>query len=102
MAANINLNIGLSPGLPGGRSSALNVTATGLLIAGPRLLGTIVSTVTGTLTVNDCQSAPGAANQVFSASVTAGVPVNFNLFPLFSGIYVSALPAGAALSVSFS
>lgn len=101
MAVTINRNIGVSAGQPGGTSSALNITATGLVIAGPRLLGTVVSTVTGTLTINDCQSGPDAANQLFSASVTAGVPVSFNLFPMFSGIYISAIPAGV-VALSFS
>jgi len=102
MAATINRNISMSAGLPGGCSSALNVTTTGLVLAGPRLLGTVVSSTSGTLTINDCQSGPGAGNQIFSASVTAGVPVNFNLFPMFSGIYLSAIPASSALSLSFS
>ena len=64
MAATINRNIAMSPGLPGGRSSALNVTTTGLLLAGPRLLGTVMSSVSG-LTVNDCTTGPSAANQIY-------------------------------------
>lgn len=102
MATNIQRNIQLSAGLPGGSSSALNITAAGLVVAGPRLLGTVVSSASGTLTINDCQAGPGAANQIFSAAVTAGVPVNFNLFPMFSGIYLSAIPASAVIALSFS
>ena len=102
MAATINRGITVPAGSPGGNSSALNITATGLVISGQHLLGSIISSTSGTLTVNDCASSPTTANQVSSVSVTAGVPVWFYMFPFFTGIYLSAIPASAVITLSFS
>jgi hypothetical protein len=54
MAANIVGPVqGISPGLPGGISAALNVTAAGVIKAAPGVLVQAVCVIAGTITLND-------------------------------------------------
>lgn len=98
----------IAPGLPGGISAALNVTAVGAIKAGPGVLVRIIPIVlgTGTLTLNDMLAAgtPSAANEIDSlpvASMTVGIPVWLE-WPCGTGIYVSAIPSGGQYNFSFS
>lgn len=103
MAATITVGKGqLALGLPGGSSSALNVTAAGVIKASPGILALVSCIAAGTITINDSASTGGdtTGNEIFTMAMTVGqvVPVNF---PCFNGITVSAVSAGQ-FALSFS
>ena len=97
-----------SPGLPGGSSALLNITAAQVVKAAPAILIRIIPVIvgTGTLTLNDCATtgAVATANQIAAipaASMTAGVPIVLE-WPCETGIVISTITAGGQFSVSFS
>lgn len=91
-----------APVAPGGNASALNLTAAQVVKLGAGTITSVIPLASGTLTLNDCAIVgdAAAANQIYSAAVTAGVPVPFYLFPFFTGLVVSATPA--QISIAFS
>lgn len=92
----------ISPGLPGGNSAALNVTAAIVLKAAPGFLGKVVCVTAGSLTLNDNSALTGnsAANEIWSGSMTAGQVLQLD-WPCGTGITVSAVTT-AVLSISYS
>ncbi len=101
--------LAVSPGLPGGILAALNVTAAGAIKASAGILvriSVLIAGTAGNLTVNDTATSGGVAtaNQVFNAlysALTPGTPVLLD-WPCATGIYVSAVPTGAQIAISFS
>lgn len=92
MAATINTGATTPPGLPGGNSTALAVTATGAIKSLPGLLYTIVNvgTASGSITLLDSTSSTGTTLYTNTA-VAAGASVFLYGFPFFNGLYVSAV-----------
>lgn len=78
------------------------MTAAAAIKVGQGLLGSIICLGAGTLTLNDCATtgAAAAANEIYSAAVTAGQVIPFYSFPFFTGLVVSALPS--QISIAFS
>lgn len=103
MAATIVLDIpGLSPGLPGGASSALNLTAAQVLKALPGICVKLICVVSGNLTLNDSATTGAAtlANEFYAATAAAvGTVVELN-FPCAAGITASAATGQWAISFS--
>jgi hypothetical protein len=106
MAATIATAAGVSPGLPGGQSSALNLTAAQVIKPAPGVLVTIVCVTpgTGSLTFNDVLTvgAAAAANEIITlAAPAAGAVIALN-WPCAVGIVASSVPTGGQYSVAFS
>lgn len=104
MAANINYPLReVSPGLPGGIGSALNITAAETIKASPGICNKLVCEVAGTITLNDAAStgASDAANEIYTGAMTAGQVLPLD-WPCFAGITVSAVTGGGQFSLSFS
>jgi hypothetical protein len=100
--------VNIPPGLPGGASTAEDITAAAVIKAAPGIIVRIVPIVlgTGTLTINDAITTGGAttANTVESipvASMTVGVPVTLEL-ACGTGIVISAFPTGGQYVVTFT
>lgn len=104
MAATIQTSVpGVAPGLPGGVSSAINITAAQVIKAKPGVLATLVCVVAGSITLNDSATTggAGATNEFYTnASMTAGQVVPLN-WPCFAGITASVVTTGT-FSISFS
>lgn len=100
--ATINTFVKVPPGLPGGVSSALDLTAAQAIKAAPGILARVVCVVAGSITVNDSATTGGATtgNQIFSGAMTAGQVLPLD-WPCFAGITVSAVSAGQ-FSLSFT
>jgi hypothetical protein len=101
--------LNVAVGLPGGVSSAINVTAAGVIKAAPGILASISVVAPGSagnLTLNDTTSVGGAAstNEILSipfGTLSAGKVLKF-LWPCASGICISAVPTGGQFSMAFS
>ena len=99
----------MPPGLLGGVSSALSVTAPAVIKAAPGICVSVVIVVVGsggTLTLNDCTATgvAAAANQFFNIAYTAlaaGMTLVMN-WPCLSGIVVSAVPTSAQIVIAYS
>ncbi|MGB6449122.1 MAG: hypothetical protein WBE92_00055 [Steroidobacteraceae bacterium] len=97
MAAVINTNVGAFPGLPGGTSSAVDLTAPQQIKATPGLLLRISCIVAGSLTLLDSTTSSGYA--IFeTTTMTAGQVVNMGGFPFFGGLYASGVSGSFALA----
>lgn len=98
-----------SPGLPGGVSASLNVTAAGVVKPTAGVLARILVNAPGSagnLTLNDVATtgAAAAANQILTiafGSLTVGQVISLE-WPCGTGIVVSSVPTGGAVSISFS
>lgn len=97
MAATINSNVGVSPGLPGGTSTALAITAAQQIKGAPGLLFTILCIAAGTLTLLDSTTNSGTELYV-TPSMTAGQTISLYGFPFANGLYVSAVTGTFNLS----
>lgn len=90
-------------------SSSNHVTAAAAIKATPGILCSVVVTTVGSagsLTFNDSSTTGGAAtaNQIFTiayGSLTVGQVITLN-WPCKSGITLSAIPTGGAVSVSYA
>lgn len=94
--------ITVPPGLPGGISAALDVTAPTVIKSAPGVLASVVCVVAGSATINDTATTAAAttANQIWSGSMVAGQVLVLN-WPCGTGITVSAVTT-AQLSIAFS
>jgi hypothetical protein len=109
MPATIAGPVAASPGLPGGCSSALNITVPQVIKAAPGiavLLSCLAPGSAGSLTLNNCIStgAATAANEFFSAlfsALSVGKVVKLN-WPCAAGITLSSVPTGFVGCLSFS
>lgn len=99
----------MSPGLPGGINEALDVTAPAVIKATPGILvrvQVLVAGSAGNLTINDCATlgAAAVANEIASipfGSLSLIQPLVFE-WPCATGIVLSAIPTGGAVSISYS
>ena len=101
--------ISVSPGLPGGISAVLGVTAPAVVKNGPGILARVLVVAPGTsgnLTLNDAASTGGASasNEILTipfGSLAAGQTIPLE-WPCAAGIVVSSVPTGGSFSVSFT
>lgn len=102
MPATIVGPVSASPGLPGGASSAINITGAQVIKGRPGLCVRLTCITAGTPTLNDAATtgAAAASNEFFSGALTAGQVVPLN-WPCAAGIVVSAVSAGV-FSIAFS
>ena len=102
MAATIAGPIQNLTGLPNGSSSALNLTAAQVVKAAPGILNKISCIVAGSITINDLavNSGAGAANEIWSGSLTAGQVLELD-WPCITGITVSSVTS-AQLCLAFT
>lgn len=99
----------MSPGLPGGINEALDVTAPAVIKATPGILvrvQVLVAGSAGNLTINDCATlgAAAVANEIASipfGSLSLIQPLVLE-WPCATGIVLSAIPTGGAVSISYS
>jgi len=100
---------GVNQAVGGGNSSAINVSAAGVIKGSPgRLCKIVVLGVVGTggaLTINDAATVAGAttANQIYTSVGTVAVGTVISLdFPCVNGIVVSAVPTGGTPQFAIS
>jgi hypothetical protein len=109
MAATIVGPVAASPGLPGGTSAAINVTAAQVLKAAPGICATLICIAPGSassLVLNDCTTtgAAAATNEFFSklfSALAAGQVIPLK-WPCGAGIVVSSVPTAGVFSIAFS
>lgn len=109
MALTVVGPVSAAPGLPGGISAALNVTAAAVIKGVSGVLVRILVNAPGTagnLTVNDVATTGGAAaaNQILTiafGSLTVGQVIALE-WPCGTGIVVSAVTTGGAFAISYS
>ena len=94
---------GIAPGLPGGVSAWLSVSAAQVIKADPGVLVQVLCTTAGTaIAFNDATTVGGAnaANQIWAGALSAGQVLVLN-WPCGTGIVLSAITS-ATLSIAYS
>lgn len=101
MPATIVSPVNVASGLPGGISSAINITAAQVIKAKPGLCVRLTCIVAGSVTLNDCATtgAAAATNEFFTGALTAGATVELN-WPCGTGIVASAVTGNFSLAFS--
>lgn len=101
--------ISSSPGLPGGVSSAINITAAQVIKAAPGICATLICVApggAGSIVLNDFATVGGAAttNEIFArlfSALAAGQVIPLR-WPCAAGIVVSSVPTAGVFSIAFS
>ena len=109
MPATIAHVTNVAPGLPGGISSAINITAAQVIKAAPGICATLICVApgsAGSLVLNDCATtgAAAATNELFSklfSALSAGQVIPLK-WPCGAGIVVSSVPTAGVFSIAFS
>lgn len=109
MPATVVGPVAASPGLPGGVSSAINITGAQVIKAAPGIAVTLICIApgsAGSFTLNDCTTtgAAAASNEIYSAlfsALAAGkvIPLNWSCS---TGIVVSSVPTAGVFSLAFT
>jgi hypothetical protein len=101
--------VNVAPGLPGGVSSAINITTAQVIKAAPGIAVTLICVAPGSassLVLNDCTTtgAAAATNEFFSklfSALAAGQVIPLK-WPCAAGIVVSSVPTAGVFSLAFS
>jgi hypothetical protein len=101
--------VSAAPGLPGGVSSAINITSAQVIKAARGICATLICIApgsAGSVVLNDCATtgAAAATNEFFSklfSVLSAGQVIPLK-WPCGAGIVISSVPTAGVFSIAFS